>query len=50
MKRKCYELFCEIDVDGSGQIDVDELRTAFEQLDAKLTEKEVKEFIFLKAL
>ena len=45
MKRKCYELFCEIDVDGSGQIDVDELRTAFEQLDAKLTEKEVKEFM-----
>ena len=45
MKKKVYELFCEIDVDGSGQIDVEELQTAFEQLDVKLTEDETRAFM-----
>ena len=45
MKRKCYELFCEIDVDGSGQIDQDELQTAFEQLNIELTAEETRSFM-----
>jgi CRP-like cAMP-binding protein len=45
MKKKCYELFCEIDVDGSGQIDVEELQTAFEQLEVKLTKDETRAFM-----
>ena len=45
MKKKAYELFAQIDVDGSGQIDMEELQVAFEQLDVYLTEKETRDFM-----
>jgi Ca2+-binding EF-hand superfamily protein len=45
MKKKAYELFAQIDVDGSDQIDVEELQIAFEQLDVKLTTEETREFM-----
>jgi len=45
MKKKVHELFSEIDVDGSGQIDVEELKIAFQQLEVNLSPEETRSFM-----
>lgn len=45
MKERVKALFDEIDTDGSGEVDMEELRVAFEALDCNFEDDELRDFV-----